>query len=80
MKEIAMSSTPIAFEIKVATDTISNVNWPSGLPIPNAGDEVVMQSGKDTLMFNVTGRHWGIGINPRDGSPLAILTIKGESR
>lgn len=64
-------------EIRVDTDTHLDIPWPDGIPVPMAGDQVVMKVGTETIGFTVARRFYGIGTNPHDGTPLAQLRIVG---
>jgi hypothetical protein len=66
--------------VTIATETHLDVQWPDGVPLPSAGDSVVMQSGSENLSFVVQSKFFSIGIDPRDGSPATQLTIQGSNR
>lgn len=65
---------------EIMTDKWAAVEWPANVPIPNAGDSVIMQiDANNTHAFEVTGRFYSMGIDPRDGQPETIVMIQGKS-
>lgn len=66
--------------VHVDTNEHLNVAWPDGVPLPNAGDQVVMKvSQSGSIGFVVEHRFYGIGVDPQDGSPMTTIHIKGRS-
>lgn len=65
-------------EIRVDNHEYINIEWPDGIPLPNAGDEVVMQlKPEGVTMFIVENRFFSIGTGI-DGLPLAQVRILGR--
>lgn len=68
-------------EVFVDTNKHANIEWPADVPLPHNGDFVVMLvPSVGSIGFTVVDRHFGIGIDPRDGSPLTIIRIKAKTK
>ena len=66
-------------EIFVDTNEFAHLAWPDGVPIPNAGDEVLMQlKPNGVASFIVEKRFFGIGTGI-DGQPLTKVRIQGRA-
>lgn len=66
-------------ELFVDTETYSHIEWPVEVPLPNAGDEVLLQLPESgALFFIVEKRFFGIGTGI-DGKPSAQVRIQGRA-
>jgi len=74
-----MENEKMTFKIIVNTDRILANDWPTDLPAPAVGDEVMWRLFNETIFFTVTKRDWQIGTDPRTGKPLTILAITGKT-
>ena len=66
-------------EVTVDTERFLNIPWPDGVPLPNAGDFVLMQlePPESAIGFVVISRFFGIGTGI-DGQPLTVIRIEGK--
>ena len=66
-------------EIYVDTNEFTHLSWPEGVPLPNAGDEVLVQlKPSGSAFFVVEKRFFGIGTGI-DGNPLTEVRIQGRA-
>jgi len=64
-------------KIVVDTDKHLDIPWPDGVPIPAAGDQVLMKTSAGGIAFTVESRFFGIGTGI-DGQPGAQVRIRGK--
>ena len=67
------------FDLKLnIANRILDADWPEGVPLPMAGDKILMRIDDEAYGFIVRSRFYSIGVDHRNGKPLTVLTIEGE--
>jgi hypothetical protein len=62
----------------VQTDKYPNVPWPEAVPLPAAGDRVVLVHEGGAIEFHVDLRSFNVGTDSRESAPMAQITIHGH--
>ncbi|MHA7855414.1 hypothetical protein [Marinobacter shengliensis] len=65
-------------QIKLDSSDVMDVEWPEGVPLPMAGDHVLMKTPGGPVGVIVDRRFFGIGKDGA-GQPLAEVRIQGHA-
>jgi len=53
--------------------------WPDGVPVPVAGDTVLIMIDNRSRLVTISSRLFSIGTDPRDGTPLAEIHLQSSA-
>lgn len=62
----------------VQTDRHPNIPWPEGVPLPAAGDNVVLTHDGQTIEFLVDQCSFNVGTGSQEATRMVQITIHGH--